>query len=102
MKRFARLFILSALLNIALCLAADAVRTFTGIVHSNQCVGPACATQCPITKDPIYTLQTGDRAWVLGDAKTAARYAGKKVTITGTTRDNTITITSVTPAENGN
>jgi hypothetical protein len=101
MKRFTRLFVLSAA-AIAVGFAAGAVETFTGIVHSNQCVGPACATQCPIDKDPIYTLQTGDRAWILSDAKTAARYAGKKVKITGTTRDNTITITSVTPTDNGN
>ncbi len=78
--------------------AGDSTRTFTGFVHSNQCVGPACATQCPITKDPVYTLQTEDRAWVLSDAKIAAPYTGKKVKITGTAEGNQISIKSVQSA----
>ena len=49
--------------------------------------GPECATLCPISKDPVYTLQTGDEAWVLSDAKKSAPYTGKKVTVTGHTHD---------------
>jgi hypothetical protein len=76
-----------SLLLAALCLASDAPKTFTGVVHDNKCVGPACATQCPISKDPVYTLQAGDDAWVLSDAKKSAPWAGKKVTVTGTLVD---------------
>jgi hypothetical protein len=94
MKRSVRI---AALILIAA--AGCAAQTFTGVVHSNQCVGPACATQCPINKEPVYTLQTEDRAWVLSDAKTAARVVGKKVTITGTAKASTIEIKSITPAE---
>ena len=98
MKRSARIAVLSLA-----AVAAFAAQTFQGVVQSNQCVGPACATQCPIDKDPVYTLQTEDRAWRLmnpkNDAKLAARYAGKKVTITGTTKGNVIEIKSVTLAE---
>lgn len=73
--------------------------SLTGVIHSNQCVGPACATQCPIDKDPVYTLQTEDRAWRLNDAHTAARLVGKKVKITGTAKGNVLIIKSVTIAE---
>jgi hypothetical protein len=80
-----------SLLLVAVCLASDATKTmtgvFTGVVHDNKCVGPACATLCPISKDPVYTLQAGDDAWVLSDAKKSAPYAGKKVTVTGTLVD---------------
>ena len=80
-----------SLLLAALCLASDAPKTaagvFTGVVHDNKCVGPACATECPISKDPVYTLQAGDDAWVLSDAQKSAPYAGKKVTVTGTLVD---------------
>jgi hypothetical protein len=92
-------FVVSVTALSAALFAADATRTFTGFVHSNQCVGPACATQCPIDKDPVYTLQTEDRAWVLSDAKTAAAYIGKKVQITGTAEGNKLTITSVKSAK---
>ena len=72
-----------------LCLAGGAGKTFAGVVlvgvvHDNRCVGPNCARQCPSTKAPKYTLQSGDDAWVLSDQKTSARYAGKKVVVTGT------------------
>src|SRR5580693_7310520 len=60
------------------------VKTFTGVIHDNRCVGPNCATQCPVTKGPKYTLQAGDDAWVLSDQKTPARYVGRKVIVTGT------------------
>jgi hypothetical protein len=93
MKRFALLLAFSAATLIAGTFSG------TGVVHDNKCLGPACATQCPVNKEAVYSLQTLDRAWVLSDAKTAARYAGKKVKITGTTQGNTITITSVTPAK---
>ena len=94
MKRSARV---AALVLIAA--ASYAAQTFTGVVHSNQCVGPACATQCPIDKEPVYTLQAEDRAWRLSDAKAAARLVGKKVTIAGHAKGNTIEIKSITPVE---
>jgi hypothetical protein len=57
-------------------------KTFTGVIHDNRCVGPNCARQCPSTKGPKYTLQSGDEAWVLSDQKTPAQYTGKKVVVT--------------------
>ena len=89
----------------ALMLAAASVlmaappKTFTGVIHDNRCVGPNCATQCPITKGPKYTLQSGDEAWVLSDQKTPARFTGKKVIVTGTIEaDNKLKVISIAPA----
>ncbi len=90
------------LLAFAAMLSAGTPRTFTGVIHDNRCVGPACATQCPVNKDPVYTLQTPDSAWVLSDSKLAselaAKFAGRKVTITGTTQGNRLRVSSVQPA----
>jgi hypothetical protein len=94
MKAFGRIVMLGFIAGI--CFAAQ---TFTGVIHSNQCVGPACATQCPIDKDPVYTLQTEDRAWRLNDLKTAARLVGRRVIITGAAKGNVLIIRSVTPTE---
>ena len=84
-----------------LTMAAGAQNTFTGVIHDNRCVGPNCARQCPSTKDPVYTLQSGDDAWVLsGDRKTSARYVGRKVVITGTVEpDNRLKVASIVAAK---
>jgi hypothetical protein len=77
-------------------LASPATKTFTGTIHDNRCVGPACATQCPVRKTPTYTLQAGDDAWVLSDQKTPAQYNGKKVIVTGTIGpDNKLRVVSI-------
>jgi hypothetical protein len=62
-------------------------------------VGPNCATQCPVTKGPKYTLQAGDEAWVLTDQKSPARFNGKKVTVTGTVESgNKLKVISIVPS----
>lgn len=91
---------ISPLLLACLCLAGTAPKTFVGVIHDNRCVGPACATQCPINKAPTYTLQSGDDAWMLSDQKTPAKYAGKKVIVTGTVgANNRLIVTSIVPAK---
>lgn len=95
MKRCALLVALAGL-----CLAGGARKTFTGVIHDNRCVGPNCATQCPINKGPVYTLQSGDDAWVLNYQKSPAPYVGKKVVVTGTPGpDNKLNVASIVPAE---
>jgi hypothetical protein len=82
-----------------LCFGGQKVKTFTGVIHDNRCVGPNCATQCPVTKGPKYTLQSGDEAFVLTDRKTAAQYVGRKVVVTGTVEaNNRLKVTSIAPA----
>jgi hypothetical protein len=79
-----------------LCLGGKAEKTFTGVIHDNRCIGPNCATQCPVTKEPKYTLQSGDEAWLLSDQKTTAKYVGRKVIVTGAVgADNTLKVSSI-------
>lgn len=81
-------------------MAAGTQKTFTGVIHDNRCVGPNCARQCPITKDPVYTLQSGEDAWVLTDTKASARYVGKKVVVTGAVEaGNKLKVVSIVPAK---
>jgi hypothetical protein len=99
MKRYAVFPVAVGLCLATLSLGDKAPNTFTGVIHDNQCVGPNCATQCPITKVPKYTLQSGDEAWVLSDQKTPARYVGRKVIVTGTVKaGNRLKVASIAPA----
>jgi hypothetical protein len=87
------------LLTAVMGFGKEAPKTFTGIIHDNRCAGPNCATQCPVTKGPKYTLQSGNEAWVLSDQKTPARYVGKKVMVTGVAgADNRLRVASIAPA----
>jgi hypothetical protein len=84
---------------IGLCMGGTTPEKFTGVVHDNRCVGPNCATQCPVKKGPVYTLQSGDEAWVLSDQKTLAPFVGRKVTITGKAgAGNKLKVVSIVPA----
>jgi hypothetical protein len=87
------------LLAAGLCVGDRDPGRFTGIIHDNRCVGPNCATQCPVTRDPVYTLQSGEQAWVLTDRKTPAQFVGRKVVVTGTVEaDNKLKVLSIAPA----
>jgi hypothetical protein len=91
MKRCA-LFLATA----AICMAGAAQKTFIGVIHDNRCVGPNCARQCPVTRTPKYTLQSGDEAWVLSDQTAPARFSGKKVVVIGTPGPrNTLVVASI-------
>jgi hypothetical protein len=94
MKRWA-LF----LAPLALWAASGNTKTFTGIIWDNRCSDGVCATQCPISKTPKYTLQTETDAWVLSDQKTPAKYTGKKVVVTGRIAgNNKLKVISIVPA----
>jgi hypothetical protein len=94
-KRYAVLLVAAGL-----CFGGEAEKTFTGVIHSNRCVGPNCATQCPVTKEPKYTLQSGDEAWLLSDQRTPAQYVGKKVIVIGSVgADDTLNVTSIAAAK---
>ena len=83
-----------------LCMAAGAQKTFTGVIHDNRCVGPNCARQCPSTKDPVYTLQSGEDAWRLSFARTPEQYVGRKVIVTGAIGpDNRLKVASIALAK---
>jgi hypothetical protein len=87
------------LLTAGLGLAEKAAKTFVGVIHDNRPTADSRATQCPVIRGPIYTLQSGNEAWVLTDQKTPAKYAGKRVVVTGTIgNDNKLKVTSIAPA----
>jgi hypothetical protein len=91
--------------------AFAASQTFTGTVGDAMCgakhVMPgdavACAREC-IAKGSKYALVAGDKVYVLDSSDktvlaTLEKRSGQKVTVTGTAKDNTITVTSVKVAQ---
>ena len=105
------LFLNVVLISGAISIRAFAAsRTFTGTVGDAMCgakhVMPgddaSCTKGC-ISKGSKYALLVGDKVYVLDIADktlldTLEKRSGSKVTITGTEKDNTITVTSVKAA----
>ena len=85
--------------------AFAAGKSFTGTVSDAMCgakhMGPAaeCTRGC-VNKGSKYALVVGDKVYTLETTDKAAlgtldKQAGAKVTVTGTEKDNTITVNSV-------
>jgi hypothetical protein len=103
--------VLAALLMIA-SLAGSAFaagKTYTGTVSDAMCgakhMGPAaeCTRGC-VSKGSKYALVVGDKVYTLETSDKAAlatldKQAGAKATVTGSEKNNTITVTSVKAAE---
>src|SRR5581483_11652182 len=80
-------------LGAALC-AAAADQKFTGTITEDMCgkdhaamkMGPApkCIAECVKSMHAKYALYDGSNVYVLSDQKTPAKFAAKKVTVTGT------------------
>ena len=104
---------LSLLLVIGMAISAFAAggKTFTGTVSDSMCGAKhampgddaACTRACVskgskyalVVGDKVYTLETGDKAALA----TLDKQAGAKATVTGTEKDNTITVSSVKAAQ---
>ena len=96
-------------LSVSSAFAAKA-QTFTGKVSDSMCGAKhmessddAGCTRVCVGKGAKYALVSGDRVYTLDTSDKAAlatldKNAGAKVTVTGTEKDNTITVTKVTPA----
>jgi len=102
------LIVISAL-ACSLAFAAKA-KTFTGTVSDSMCGAKhampgddaACTRAC-VGKGSKYALVSGDKVYTLDTSDKAAlatldKQAGAKVTVTGTEKDNAITVTGVTVA----
>ena len=101
---------LAAMLLAAVTAYAAKAETFTGEVSDAMCgahhmmSGPeADCTHACVSKGSKYSLVVGDKVYTLDTTDKAAlatldKQAGAKVTVTGTEKDNTITVTSVTAA----
>ncbi len=85
-------------------------KTYTGTVSDSMCGAKhampgddaACTRGC-IAKGSKYALVVGDKVYTLETSDKSAlatldKQAGAKVTVTGSEKDNTITVSSVKPA----
>ena len=103
------LFSLILISALALPVAASP-KTFTGKVSDAMCGAKhmesnddaACTRTC-VSKGAKYALVVGDKVYTLDTSDKAAlaaldKNAGAKVTVTGTEKDNTITVSKVTAA----
>jgi hypothetical protein len=94
-------------------LAAPPYKTFTGTItdsmcsdadHSHMQMGPTpadCTKACVTIHGASYVLYDGKNAYTLSDQKTPEKFAGQKVTVTGTldAKTKTIQVDSITAAK---
>jgi hypothetical protein len=109
----ARALIVVTLAAVAVWAAPPAKPTFTGVItdsmcsdgdHSHMKMGPTdaeCTTACVSIHGASYVLYDGKVAYTLSDQKTPEKFAGKKVTVTGTldSKTKTIQVDSITAAK---
>src|SRR5437879_3175453 len=92
-----------SLASTALLLAADK-QAFTGVITDNMCnkadhkdmkmgSDAKCVAECVKGMGGKYVLYDGKNAFMLSDQATPAKFAAKKVTVTGTLDEKTQTIT---------
>jgi len=84
------------LLLMAALAAAPGQRKFTGVItdsmcsagdHSGMKMGPTdaeCTVACVNEHGALYVLYDGKEVYTLSDQQTPEKFAGKKVTVTGT------------------
>jgi uncharacterized protein DUF5818 len=111
MKRLG--LILLALLAIVVLAVAQRKQTFTGVItdsmcdradHSGMRMGPTdaeCTVACVMVHGASYVLYDGKAAYTLSDQQTPEKFAGQKVTVTGTldAKTKTIRVDSITAAK---
>ena len=91
-------------LIIAVLAAAQSQRKITGVItdsmcatgdHSRMRMGPTngeCTIACVLAHGALYVLYDGKEVYTLSDQKTPEKFAGKKVTVTGSVDAKTKTI----------
>ena len=95
--------ILMAVASAAMMFAAPASQTFTGTITDDMCAkadhkdmkmgsDQKCVTECIKSMNGKYVLYDGKDTYVLSDQKTPAKFAAKKVTVTGTLDEGAKTI----------
>jgi hypothetical protein len=92
---------------------AQAKQTFAGTITDGMCaegnhtqmrMGPTdaeCTIACVDAHGALFVLYDGTRAYTLSDQKSPEKFAGKKVTVTGTlnTATRTIQVDSIAAAK---
>ena len=71
-----------------------------GVDHKSMNMGAdeKCVTEC-VKMGSKYALYDGRNTYALSDQKAAAKFAAKKVTVTGTLDGSTIQVTSIAAAK---
>ena len=104
--------LISSLLAVAVLSAAPGKQTFTGTItdsmcaeadHSRMRMGSTdgeCTIACVAAHGALYVLYDGKETYTLSDQQTPEKFAGKKVTVTGTlnARTKAIQVDSITAA----
>jgi hypothetical protein len=84
--------------------SAQGQRKFTGVITDSMCsagdhksmrMGPTdgeCTIACVLAHGALYVLYDGKEVYTLSDQKTPEKFAGKKVTVTGSLDAKTKTI----------
>jgi hypothetical protein len=96
-------------LGFAVVAMAAAADTFTGTITDDMCVkdhagmkmgaDAKCVTECVKTMNAKYALYDGANAYVLSDQKSPAKFAGQKVTVTGTLNGKTLKVEKIASAK---
>jgi hypothetical protein len=105
--------LLLSLLAVAALTAAPEKHFFTGVItdsmcaradHSQMKMGPTdaeCTIACIREHGATYVLFDGNKAYDLNNQQSPEKFAGKRVTITGTldAKTNSIQVDSIAPAK---
>jgi hypothetical protein len=96
-------------LGFAALALASAAETYTGTITDDMCLkdhasmkmgnDAKCVTECIKTMNGKYVLYDGKTAYVLSDQKAPAKFAGQKVTVTGTVDGKTLKVASIAAAK---
>jgi hypothetical protein len=105
--------IVSLVLIAALAGAASAQQKFTGVISDSMCASgdhskmkmgsndAECTIACVDAHGALFVLYDGKNAYTLSDQQTPEKYAGRKVTVTGTldVKTRTIKVDSIAAAK---
>ena len=105
--------VILTLLALTALAAAPGKQKFTGAItdsmcdngdHSHMRMGPTdaeCTAACVNIHGATYVLYDGEHTYTLSDQKTPEKFAGKRVTVTGTldAKTKTIHVDSIAPAK---
>jgi hypothetical protein len=105
--------VMLTLLAVAVLAAAPGKQKFTGTItdsmcsdgdHSHMKMGPTdaeCTNACVSIHGATYVLYDGKQVYTLSDQKTPEKFAGKRVTVTGTfdAKTKTIQVDSIASAK---
>lgn len=105
--------VIFSLLAMAMLAAAAGKQTFTGTITDSMCAtadhsqmrmgstDAECTIACVDAHDAMFVLYDGKEVYVLSDQHAPEKFAGKKVTVTGTldAKTKTIQVESITAAK---